>query len=62
MSEFNVHISLKGAAFDDLPEYEVARILREIAEHVENDGLLDYPRRIHDVNGNRVGFYQAEGN
>lgn len=39
-------------SFGDSPEIEAARILRELADSLEN-GLLDGP--IRDSNGNTVG-------
>ena len=52
--EFN---SEDNAAFcDGNREWEIARILRKIADQVENgktDGV------IHDLNGNRVGEWSA---
>lgn len=48
-----------NAAFDDAPGYEVARILRQLADDAEN--VPGLPRqewngyKLRDVNGNTVG-------
>ena len=56
---YNVTIETENAAFegDDKCD-EVARILRRLAQNVENMGLCEYVLR--DINGNRVGNAQEE--
>ena len=54
---FTLDIDLGNAAFDEWPAVEVARILREVADSLDN-GVYD--RRILDVNGNAVGAYALE--
>lgn len=54
---FKVTIDCDNAAFGDDPAIEVARILRELSQEVD-DGTPVPPRgakRLHDFNGNRVG-------
>lgn len=46
-----IHIDTSNAAFDDY-EYEVARILRKLADDFENDNVSSY---LKDINGNVVG-------
>lgn len=53
MSAVNIAIQMDNAAFDDEPEVEVARILREAAKRFERDGIASHP--LFDVNGNKVG-------
>jgi hypothetical protein len=56
---YEVHIGMSNAAFeDDDPGFEVARLLRELADEVEGRSLagLQQPVRLRDYNGNRVGF------
>jgi len=70
---FSVHIGTGNGAFHDddeadtyNPGPELARLLRELADRVADlpGGLaVDQPLRLHDINGNRVGFavLNAEG-
>lgn len=62
MAEFKVEIETGGAAFDGAPGFEIARILRGLADRVEAhptevDGKsLDVAGFVLlDINGNRVG-------
>lgn len=62
---FGIIIKTDNAAFEDKPA-EVARILRVLAERIEDRGMLDpgncFPLR--DGNGNDVGSgiqYEIEG-
>lgn len=45
-------IETSGAAFEDAPASEIARILRDMADRIECCGILPAPR---DINGNRCG-------
>ena len=57
MSAFNVYICTTNDAFADEPGQEIARILRDLADKVEENGLVeDVVQRIRDINGARVGF------
>lgn len=63
MSEFRVTIRTNNAAFRDEGDgsfngYEVARILREIADSVEGYGASRHAQSVMDINGNRVGQYK----
>lgn len=57
---FKLTIDTTNAAFDDSPEQEVARILRELAKRIEARGLP--PARgvdvLRDTNGNMVGTFE----
>lgn len=57
MPRFTVMISTDGAAFEDDPTPELARILRRIADDMEQGREYDMFQTIHDVNGNDVGRY-----
>lgn len=57
MSELRLSMELVNDAFADDAANEVARILRVLAERIEQ-GLPDEPIRLRDINGNTVG--QAE--
>lgn len=56
MKNLEIKIGAIGQAFDDSPEMEMARILRELADKLEA-GALPYgdESRIRDINGNTVG-------
>jgi hypothetical protein len=61
---FKLNIDCGNAAFcdADYPTYqsaapELARILRKIADDIENGAQYDFFQTIHDVNGNDVGRY-----
>ena len=56
--KFKLEIDCSNAAFEEEPEYEVARILRELADKLEADGSLAHP--VFDFNGNRVGRSTVE--
>ena len=56
---FNLSINTQNAAFEDGAEYEIARILREIADKVENAGA-ESAANVLDYNGNRVGRYSLD--
>lgn len=53
MERHTIIIETSGAAFEDAPASEVARILREMADDMEKDGMLSRPR---DSNGNDCGY------
>lgn len=46
-----IEIFNTGAAFDE-PRAELARILRTLADRIENQNA---PEVLHDINGNRCG-------
>ena len=61
MDKIIIKMEIKGSAFDEYPGIEAARILRELADRIENmtqapDGLM----MLHDVNGNHVGKVQIQ--
>jgi hypothetical protein len=51
---FRLEIATDNAAFDDAPAVELARILRELADRVEEAEAGDV-LPVRDLNGNRVG-------
>lgn len=62
MTTFNLSLEMDNAAFDDDAALELARILRELADRIEQDGLdSGEPIRLRDVNGNTVGQCEAVG-
>lgn len=58
---FRLKFNVDNAVFDDgdgrLNNYEIARILREIAGKIDA-GEIGKPRDVFDVNGNKVGMYR----
>lgn len=53
---FTVNISTDNAAFEDNAGFEVARILRKLADRVEDwPGANDFSIGLLDANGNKVG-------
>lgn len=58
--KFVVKFNCDNAAFDENPGPEIARILRKVADQV-NDGFvnidLNNQHPIRDINGNRVGDF-----
>lgn len=60
-TEATISFRTNNAAFTDgNGPSEVARILRELADAIENDGSAEASGRIMDVNGNRIGSYDIE--
>ena len=55
MSELRLSMELVNDAFADDAASEVARILRVLAERIEQEGLHNEPVRLRDINGNTVG-------
>lgn len=54
-----IEIVMDNAAFNDEPATELARILRELAEEIENgQGSC----QLRDINGNAVGTFTVKGN
>jgi hypothetical protein len=51
---FDLKLNCQNSAFDDDPTVEVARILRDIADRME-EGVER--GEAYDVNGNRVGSF-----
>lgn len=49
-----IQIRTDNAAFEDTGGSEVARILRELAEQYDSDGLHIFVK-LYDINGNAVG-------
>jgi hypothetical protein len=58
---YTIQIDTEGAAFEDQPGCEIARILRELANTVEGFAFDRQNRRVkfpvRDINGNRCGTH-----
>jgi hypothetical protein len=55
---FTINMTCDNSAFDDDPAPEVARILRHLADKVENGDGYDQFQTILDINGNDVGRWK----
>jgi hypothetical protein len=62
METLSININLIGAAIAEDREWEVARILRDIADDIENwDGLDNIVAlNLRDINGNKVGTIEIK--
>lgn len=57
---FKLRIATENAAFEHQAGHEVARILRQLADKVEQwPGANDFSIGLRDANGNSVGVAQA---
>lgn len=52
MKKLTISMNTENSAFEGNTEYEVARILREIADKIEQG---HEPTKVMDINGNKVG-------
>lgn len=52
---FTLNIDTKNAAFTDGGIYEIARLIRETADRLEDGHTTGYLR---DYNGNHVGYWE----
>ena len=52
--KYQIEIETDNTAFDDYPNLEVARILKDLAGKAEAGYSLNIP--LYDLNGNKVGF------
>lgn len=53
---FKVSIEMDNAAFEESSGVEVARILRSVADAIdEQDVLPGFEMNLRDINGNKVG-------
>lgn len=53
MENITITIATGGAAFEDAPASEIARILRQLANRFERDGIP--AEKLYDANGNACG-------
>ena len=57
---FHLNLACDNAAFDDGNcSAEIARILRDVADQIE-EGILGKARDIRDINGNTVGQFELK--
>ena len=53
-----IEIRMENAAFEDAPDQEVARILRDLAQRIDGHPHFSpgHDQALRDANGNEVGF------
>lgn len=56
MANVIITINTDNAAFADDEGFEVARILRGLADHIETSDELDAKKAVRDINGNTIGY------
>lgn len=54
---FMLHFTADNAAFDPDPNPEIVRILREVADRIEQGDSFNKFRNVTDINGNIVGVF-----
>lgn len=59
--EFTVRFDCDNAAFDPDPGPEIARILRVVAQQVEDGEDASKSLNTRDINGNVVGTFKLRG-
>ena len=52
--ELVININIDNAAFCDIPEQEISRILEEYTQRIQREGVND-KINLYDINGNYVG-------
>lgn len=57
IKKITIEITASGAAFEDNGDYELTRILRAMADRIEDRGIPPVPR---DINGNVCGSVTTE--
>jgi len=57
---FTAEIDVRGAAFEEVPGSELARILRKLADRIESESAGVHGAALLDVNGNRCGSWSWE--
>lgn len=61
MARVTITIDTDNAAFEDAGRaHETARILRELADRIEDTDLPNGMLHLRDVNGNTVGQFEVE--
>ena len=60
MEKITIEIATENAAFEDSPGYEIAHILRDLADGIDNHDEQDWPVSCVDYNGNKVGTVTIE--
>jgi hypothetical protein len=58
--KLKITIEMDNAAFEDAPATEAARILRGLANDIEDGVIVGDNYRLGDINGNKVGAATVE--
>ena len=58
MAKFELFFSCDNAVFDDAPMAEVSRILRDVAQRIDDGDDAGFYRTIRDINGNDIGRFK----
>lgn len=61
MKELKLKINCDNDAFHDAPEVEIARVLRKIAQDIEDLEATGMYQNIKDINGNIIGTFRLTG-
>jgi hypothetical protein len=54
-----IEIDISNDAFQESPGSEVARILRDLADQLDNQTVMPNSAKLRDVNGNAVGVFNV---
>jgi hypothetical protein len=54
--EFRLRITTDNLAFERTPQYELARILRDVADRLDEGKDFSEDTRLFDIFGNQVGW------
>jgi hypothetical protein len=54
----NIQFSIENAAFSENQNFEIARILRALADDIENEVVINHGL-LRDLNGNVIGSYEC---
>ena len=60
MAQLQITIDLDGAAFEEYPSVEIARILNHIAHRFYEASESGHWHNAHDINGNPVGKFKVD--
>ena len=57
-ADFCLCFTTDNASFQDAPAFEVAKLIRKIADGLEHHGMTQGV--VHDDNGNRIGWWNFD--
>lgn len=59
---FSLQFNTNNAAFEDDPAFEIARILRTVADRIDTTSINMDNRGIYDATGNAIGWFEFDPN